>query len=75
MTTAKHPRPVDRAVITAQSCEDVVVGNEIVRHNRASRRSTDRRSDVLRLRLLGDADLDAGLRLDGGVFGDSPFAA
>ena len=37
MTTAKHPRPVDRAVITAQSCEDVVVGNEIVRHNRASR--------------------------------------
>ncbi|HET9793482.1 MAG TPA: formate dehydrogenase subunit gamma [Thermoanaerobaculia bacterium] len=37
MTTAKHPRPVDRAVIAAQSREDVVVGNEIVRHDRASR--------------------------------------
>jgi len=37
MTTAKHPRPVDRAVITAQTREDVVVGNEIVRHNRSSR--------------------------------------
>ena len=37
MTTAKHPRPIDRAVIAAQSREDVVVGNEIVRHNRASR--------------------------------------
>jgi formate dehydrogenase subunit gamma len=37
MTTARHPRPVDRAVIAAQTREDVVVGNEIVRHNRASR--------------------------------------
>jgi len=37
MTSARHPRPVDRAVIAAQSREDIVVGNEIVRHNRASR--------------------------------------
>ena len=37
MTSAEHPRPVDRAVLAAQEKEDVVVGNEIVRHNRASR--------------------------------------
>jgi formate dehydrogenase subunit gamma len=37
MSAARPPRPIDRAVITAQTQEDVVVGNEIVRHNRASR--------------------------------------
>ena len=37
MSAARPPRPIDRAVITAQSQEDVVVGNEIVRHDRASR--------------------------------------
>lgn len=37
MRSARNPRPVDRAVIAAQTREDVVVGNEIVRHNRASR--------------------------------------
>ena len=37
MSSANPPRPIDRAVIAAQSREDVVVGNEIVRHNRASR--------------------------------------
>src|SRR5689334_6960667 len=37
MSAARPPRPIDRAVIAAQSQEDVVVGNEIVRHNRASR--------------------------------------
>ena len=37
MSAARPPRPIDRAVITAQSQEDVVVGNEIVRHNRTSR--------------------------------------
>ena len=37
MSAAHPPRPVDRAVLAAQSREDIVVGNEIVRHNRASR--------------------------------------
>jgi formate dehydrogenase subunit gamma len=37
MSTARPIRPTDAAVIAAQSQEDVVVGNEIVRHNRASR--------------------------------------
>lgn len=37
MSAANPPRPVDRAVIAAQTREDVVVGNEIVRHRRASR--------------------------------------
>ena len=34
---AARSRPADPAVIMAQTREDVVVGNEIVRHNRASR--------------------------------------
>ena len=34
---AAHRRPADPAVIMAQNREDVVVGNEIVRHNRPSR--------------------------------------
>ena len=34
--TPRH-RPMDAAVIAARSREDVVVGNEIVRHNRSSR--------------------------------------
>jgi formate dehydrogenase subunit gamma len=37
MSTARPVHPVDAAVIVAQTREDVVVGNEIVRHNRASR--------------------------------------
>jgi formate dehydrogenase subunit gamma len=37
MRAAPPPRPIDRAVIAAQTREDIVVGNEIVRHNRASR--------------------------------------
>ncbi len=37
MRAASHRRPVDAAVIAAQTREDIVVGNEIVRHNRASR--------------------------------------
>ncbi len=37
MSAATPRRPVDPAVITARTGEDVVVGNEIVRHNRASR--------------------------------------
>jgi formate dehydrogenase subunit gamma len=37
MSSANPPRPIDRAVIAAQSREDVVVGNEIVRHDRRSR--------------------------------------
>jgi formate dehydrogenase subunit gamma len=37
MSATTPHRPLDVAVITAQSREDVVVGNEIVRHNRASR--------------------------------------
>jgi formate dehydrogenase subunit gamma len=37
MSAAHPPRPVDRAVLAAQSGEDIVVGNEIVRHNRSSR--------------------------------------
>jgi formate dehydrogenase subunit gamma len=37
MRAATHRRPVDAAVIAAQTREDIVVGNEIVRHNRASR--------------------------------------
>jgi len=37
MSAANPPRPVDRAVLVGQGREDVVVGNEIVRHNRASR--------------------------------------
>jgi len=35
-TTATH-RPLDPAVVMARDREDVVVGYEIVRHNRASR--------------------------------------
>jgi formate dehydrogenase subunit gamma len=35
--SAANPRPMDAAVVVAQTREDVVVGNEIVRHNRASR--------------------------------------
>jgi formate dehydrogenase subunit gamma len=34
---AAHRRPADPAVIAAQKREDVVVGNEIVRHSRVSR--------------------------------------
>ncbi len=37
MSAAHPPHPIDRAVIAAQTREDVVVGNEIVRHNRTSR--------------------------------------
>ena len=37
MSAAAPNRPVDLAVIAAQTREDVVVGNEIVRHNRTSR--------------------------------------
>jgi formate dehydrogenase subunit gamma len=37
MSAVTPPRPMDEAVLAAQSREDVVVGNEIVRHNRASR--------------------------------------
>jgi formate dehydrogenase subunit gamma len=37
MSTAAPHRPLDAAVIAARDREDVVVGNEIVRHNRASR--------------------------------------
>jgi formate dehydrogenase subunit gamma len=37
MSAVNRPRPLDSAVIVAQSREDVVVGNEIVRHNRFSR--------------------------------------
>jgi formate dehydrogenase subunit gamma len=37
MTAFERPRPVDQAVIAAQSQEDIVVGNEIIRSNRASR--------------------------------------
>jgi formate dehydrogenase subunit gamma len=37
MSTAAPHRPLDAAVVTARDREDVVVGGEIVRHNRASR--------------------------------------
>jgi formate dehydrogenase subunit gamma len=37
MSTPAPDRAMDAAVITARSREDVVVGNEIVRHNRSSR--------------------------------------
>lgn len=37
MSAATPRRPVDPAVILARGRENVVVGNEIVRHNRASR--------------------------------------
>jgi formate dehydrogenase subunit gamma len=37
MSAARRPRPVDSAVIVAQTREDVVVGDEIVRHDRRSR--------------------------------------
>jgi len=37
MSAVTPHRPLDAAVIAAQTREDVVVGNEIVRHNRASR--------------------------------------
>jgi formate dehydrogenase subunit gamma len=37
MSTATPVRPMDAAVIAARTREDIVVGNEIVRHNRASR--------------------------------------
>jgi len=37
MSTAATHRPLDPAVVMARDREDVVVGNEIVRHNRASR--------------------------------------
>lgn len=37
MSTAAPHRPLDAAVIAARHREDVIVGNEIVRHNRASR--------------------------------------
>lgn len=37
MSAAIPRRPMDAAVITAQTRENVVVGNEIVRHKRASR--------------------------------------
>jgi len=37
MSAANRPRPVDRAVLAGQTQEDLVVGNEIVRHRRASR--------------------------------------
>jgi formate dehydrogenase subunit gamma len=37
MSAANPPRPADPAVLAGQSREDVVVGNEIVRHDRASR--------------------------------------
>ena len=37
MSATTSHRPLDAAVVAAQSREDVVVGNEIVRHNRASR--------------------------------------
>ena len=37
MSAATPHRPMDVAVITARDQEDVVVGNDIVRHNRSSR--------------------------------------
>jgi len=37
MSTAAPHRPLDAAVVIARDREDVVVGNEIVRHRRASR--------------------------------------
>ncbi|HEY6931037.1 MAG TPA: formate dehydrogenase subunit gamma [Thermoanaerobaculia bacterium] len=37
MSTAVTHRPMDAAVIAARNREDIVVGNEIIRHNRASR--------------------------------------
>lgn len=37
MSAAIPHRPVDTAIVTAREREDVVVGNEIVRHRRASR--------------------------------------
>ena len=37
MSAERRPRPVDAAVIVAQTREDVAVGDEIVRHNRFSR--------------------------------------
>ena len=37
MSTVAPHRPIDAAIVTARDREDVVVGNEIVRHNRASR--------------------------------------
>lgn len=37
MSTAAPHRPLDAAVVVARDREDVVVGNEIVRHRRASR--------------------------------------
>ena len=57
---------MDPAVLVARDSEDVVVGNEIVRHKLLlALHPLDRRRDVLRLPLHGHADLDAGLRLDG----------
>src|SRR5215510_2430744 len=37
MSAATPHRPMDLAVVTAREKEDVVVGNEIIRHNRTSR--------------------------------------
>jgi len=37
MSTVAPHRPLDAAVIAARDREDLVIGNEIVRHNRASR--------------------------------------
>jgi formate dehydrogenase subunit gamma len=37
MSTVAPHRPMDAAMIAARESEDVVIGNEIVRHNRASR--------------------------------------
>jgi formate dehydrogenase subunit gamma len=37
MSNAKPVHPLDAAVIAGQTREDIVVGNEIVRHNRSSR--------------------------------------
>jgi formate dehydrogenase subunit gamma len=37
MSAVTPHRPMDPAVVAAQTTEDVVVGNEIIRHNRASR--------------------------------------
>ena len=37
MSAVTPHRPVDLAIVVAQTRENVAVGNEIVRHNRASR--------------------------------------
>ncbi|MDQ2978782.1 MAG: hypothetical protein M3R62_06145, partial [Acidobacteriota bacterium] len=37
MSTAAPRRPLDSAVIVARDRENVIVGNEIVRHRRSSR--------------------------------------